>query len=313
MTKQPTQVSLVVPVYNEEESLPELHQKIESALTDYAAEVIYVDDGSTDRSPQILEELQANSKIQVKVVFFRKNFGKSAGLSAGIEEAQGDIIMTIDADLQNDPKDMPRIIEEIQNGADLVSGWRINRDDPLEKTLPSKFFNRTISRLSGLPIHDFNCGLKAYRREVLEELPIYGDMHRFIPVLAHRKGFLVKEIKIDHHPRRFGVSKYGFERYLHGALDMLTVIFLTTYLVRPMHLFGGFGLGTIFVGSVLFLYLVFGRWVWGVSIGTSPLLAVVLLMIGMGMQLLIFGLLAEMIVHFRKTQHQEFSIKKKLG
>ncbi|MGK5093487.1 glycosyltransferase family 2 protein [Deltaproteobacteria bacterium TL4] len=305
-------LSFVIPVYNEQSSLTRLVESIQSILKTQkkSAEIIFIDDGSTDRSPQLLKELQDQSSIKIIIIILRKNFGKSAALFAGIQKARGQIIVTLDADLQNDPQDLPSFLKAMDEGFDMVCGWRVNRQDPLEKRLPSKFFNSVTSKMSGLNIHDFNCGYKAYRREVLEEIVLYGDMHRYTPFLAHKRGFKVTEIPVTHHPRLHDSSKYRFERYARGALDLLTVLFLTTYLVRPMHLFGSIGVLTIFSGILTFIYLFFGRWIWGISIGSSPLLAVSFLAIAVGTQILVTGFLAELLVHWRKTLQPEFSIKK---
>lgn len=312
MQEKAPQVSIVIPVYNEEGSLRELVSGIEQAMNAYDFELIFVDDGSSDGSVAILEEIHKANPERVCLLEHRSNFGKSLALATGMEAVRGEIMITLDADLQNDPKDLPRFYEEVLNGADLVMGWRINRNDPLEKTMPSKLYNWVTSKISGLTIHDFNCGFKACRKELLKELPFYGDMHRYIPVIAHRKGYQVKEIEVEHHPRRFGVSKYGWERYLRGMLDLMTVMMLTTFIFRPMHLFGSIGLGMIALGSLSFLYLFFGRWVWGVAIGTSPLLLVSFFAIGIGVQILIFGLVAEMIVHWQKLPKDQSRLKKRL-
>lgn len=305
-------ISFVIPVYNEEDNLEELTQRIQDATAplNKKAEIVFIDDGSTDNSPDILENIRTQSSLEVKVITQRKNFGKSAALYVGVEKSRGDVVITLDADLQNDPIDIPKFMKEIENGADMVCGWRVNRIDPLEKKIPSKFFNWATSKASGLYIHDFNCGFKAYRREVIEEISFYGDMHRFMPFLAHKKGFKVIEIPVVHHPRVHGISKYKFERYARGGLDLLTVAFLTHYLVRPMHLFGSIGISIILFGGLAFGYLFFGRWIWGESIGTSPLLAVSFLAIGIGIQILVTGFLAELIVHWQKNPKHEFSIKK---
>ncbi|MBF0286574.1 MAG: glycosyltransferase [SAR324 cluster bacterium] len=311
MDHREIEISIVVPVFNESQTLPKLVEGIEKSLDRYRVEIIFIDDGSTDDSPNVLEHLQNNSTIKIDVITFRKNFGKSMALSAGLKEVEGKIVITMDADLQNDPKDLPAFIQEIHDGADLVTGWRANRDDPFEKRIPSKFYNWVTSKISGLPIHDFNCGLKAYRKEMLEELYLYGEMHRFIPVLVHKKGFTVKEISVLHHPREHGVSKYGFERYLRGALDLITVMFLTTYFVRPMHLFGGIGLSTIMTGILIFIYLFFGRWLQGISIGSSPLFTISFFAMGIGAQIVIFGFLAEMIVYWQQSLQVQTTVKKK--
>lgn len=304
-------ISVVIPVYNESGSLPELVQLLEQGLGSHSSELIFIDDGSTDESPQTLRDLQSKSPIPFHIFTQPRNFGKSLAMSLGMEHSQGEIIATLDADLQNDPRDLQLFLDEMEKGADLVIGWRFRRDDPLEKKLPSRFFNWVTSKASGLSIHDFNCGFKVYHRKLLEAIPLYGDMHRFIPMLAHKKGFKVVEIQVTHHPRRHGVSKFGLERYWRGALDLLTVVFLTTYLFRPMHLFGTLGLSIIAIGKLLFLYLFFGRWIWGESIGSSPLFTISFFAIGIGFQILIFGFLAEMMVHWQKTQEHQWRIQRR--
>ncbi|MBF0238164.1 MAG: glycosyltransferase family 2 protein [SAR324 cluster bacterium] len=304
-------ISFVIPVYNEEHSLPELVKRIDASVipSGKTAEIMFVNDGSTDGSLRVIRELKQSHTVPLRVITLRKNFGKSAALFAGVEKSRGDVIVTIDADLQNDPADLPKFLAEIENGADMVCGWRVDRQDPLEKTLPSRFFNNVTSRMSGLDIHDFNCGFKAYRREVLKEVAFYGDMHRFMPFLAHKRGFKVAEVPILHHPRLHDSSKYRFERYYRGGLDLLTVMFITSYLVRPMHLFGTIGSLLMLMGGGVFSYLFFGRWIWGQSVGTSPLLSVSFLLIGVGVQVFMTGFLAELMVHWRKVQQPEFSIK----
>ncbi|MEK9727585.1 MAG: glycosyltransferase family 2 protein, partial [Candidatus Margulisiibacteriota bacterium] len=273
-------------------------------------ELIFVDDGSVDNTPNILNQIKANSKNAVTIITFRKNFGKSAALTAGFNVAQGEIVITMDADLQDDPKEIPAFIQAIENGADVVTGWKKNRRDPLEKVIPSKFFNFVTSKLSGLKLHDYNCGFKAFKKEVLAEIQIYGELHRYILFLAHRKGFKVVEVPVTHHEREFGKSKFGFERYRRGLFDLSTVFFITTYQTRPMHLFGGVSTLLIVSGLSMILYLIFGRWINGISIGNSPLLLIAILFIGVGTQLLLTGFLAELIVYQRKTQERmEYSIK----
>tara|TARA_B100001121_G_C18627163_1_gene592368 strand:+ start:160 stop:1062 length:903 start_codon:yes stop_codon:yes gene_type:complete len=273
-------------------------------------ELIFVDDGSIDNTPNVLNQIKANSKNAVTIIAFRKNFGKSAALTAGFNVAQGEIVITMDADLQDDPKEIPTFIQAIENGADVVTGWKKNRRDPLEKVIPSKFFNFVTSKLSGLKLHDYNCGFKAFKKEVLAEIEIYGELHRYILFLAHRKGFKVVEVPVTHHEREFGKSKFGFERYRRGLFDLSTVFFITTYQTRPMHLFGGVSTLLIISGLSMILYLIFGRWINGISIGNSPLLLIAILFIGVGTQLLLTGFLAELIVYQRKTQERmEYSIK----
>lgn len=298
--------SIVIPVYNEEESLHELFETIEevSRKINKPYEIIFVNDGSTDRSKGIINEL-VMSHSYVQAITFRKNFGKSAALNAGFKHVSYGIVFTMDADLQDDPNEIPRFLEAIEAGADLVTGWKKNRLDPIEKTIPSKFFNAITSKMSGLKLNDYNCGFKCYRREVLEEIDIYGEMHRFTPFLAHKKGFRVKEISVNHRERKFGYSKFGLERYARGFFDLLTVIFITNYLTRPLHLFGV--IGSVFLGGglLLFCYLFFGRWIFGESIGTSPLFALSIFSMGIGTQIFVVGLLAELIVHNKERNHKK--------
>lgn len=306
-------LSIVIPVYNEEESLNELYTKINSTLSnlDKQYEIIFVNDGSSDNSQDIIDKL-VNQHEQIHCITFRKNFGKSAALDAGFNHAKSDIIFTMDADLQDDPSEIPRFLEKIEQGADMVTGWKKNRLDPKEKTIPSKIFNLIISKISGLQLHDYNCGFKCYRRQVLNEIDLYGDLHRFVPFLAYKKGFVVKEIPVVHHERKFGVSKFGLERYARGFFDLLTVVFITGYISRPMHLLGLISSAFFGVGGVLFLYLFFGRWIQGESIGTSPLFMLSIFTLGSGVQIFVTSLLAEMIVYNRERQHKEsYSIKSK--
>lgn len=292
-------ISFIIPVYNEEDSLQELHERLTEVMRQEAAdkyEILYINDGSTDSSPEVLLALHAADQ-NVKVVNLRKNFGKSVALSVGFEKARGDLVFTMDSDLQDDPAEIPKFISEIEAGADLVTGWKVNRKDPKEKTIPSKIFNRVVSLMSGLKLNDYNCGFKCYKRQVTLELRLYGELHRFVPFLAHKKGFRVKEIPVCHHERRFGVSKFGLERYARGFFDLLTVMFITRYISRPMHLFGWAGALFFLSGTAIFSYLFFGRWIWGESIGTSPLLSISIFLTGIGTQIFVAGLVAELIVH----------------
>lgn len=231
-----------------------------------------------------------------------KNFGKSVALNIGFKKAVGDIVFTMDSDLQDDPEEIPQFLKEIDAGFDLVTGWKVNRKDPREKTIPSKVFNYIVSTLSGLQLKDYNCGFKCYKKRVTEELRLYGELHRFVPFLAYKKGFKVKEIPVKHHERKYGVSKFGIERYARGFFDLLTVIFITNYLKRPMHLFGWIGSIFFFSGLAIFIYLFFGRWIFGESIGTSPLFSISILLTGMGTQIFITGLVAELIVHNKERE-----------
>ena len=304
-------LSVVIPLYNEEASLPELNKQIVAVLkqTDISFEICYIDDGSTDASLQILKELRRENK-QIKILSFRKNYGKSAALSEGFKLAAGEIIITMDADLQDDPAEVPRLIDKINSGFDLVSGWKKKRFDPLNKTIPSKFFNYITSHLTGIKIHDFNCGLKAYRQQVIKEIPVYGTLHRYLPVLAHWKGFAVGELIVNHHPRKYGVTKYGLRRFFDGFFDLFTVLFLTRYRQRPLHLFGFFGLGSFTLGFVVSLYLSI-LWFLGQGIGNRPLLFLAVLLMIVGMQSFSIGLIGEMITNL-KGEEGSYSIREKI-
>ena len=304
--------SIVIPVFNEENSLNELVSRIKD-VTDTLAkpyEIIFINDGSTDKSQEVIDKLSRDYN-NIHSITFRKNFGKSAALNAGFKHVKYDIIFTMDADLQDDPIEIPRFLEEIHNGYDLVTGWKENRLDPKEKTIPSKLFNAMTSKMSGLKLNDYNCGFKCYKKEVLEEIDLYGELHRFVPFLAHKKGFKVKEIPVLHHERKHGVSKFGFERYARGFFDLLTVVFITNYINRPMHLFGGIGSLFFGLGLILFSYLFFGRWIMGDSIGSSPLFLISIFLLGSGVQIFIVGMLAELIVHNKeRDKKKSYSIQK---
>jgi len=304
--------SIVIPVYNEEDSLVELVDRIHTATKalEKPFEILFVNDGSTDKSQQVIEALSAQYSY-IRFITFRKNFGKSAALSAGFKHVKYRIVFTMDADLQDDPMEIPRFLEEIENGYDLVTGWKENRLDPKEKTIPSKLFNAMTSKMSGLKLNDYNCGFKCYKKEVLEEIDLYGELHRFVPFLAHKKGFKVKEIPVLHHERKHGVSKFGLERYARGFFDLLTVIFITNYINRPMHLFGGIGTLFFIAGLAIFSYLFFGRWIFGESIGSSPLFAITIFLLGAGVQIFIVGMLSELIVHNKeRDKKKSYSIQK---
>jgi len=233
-------ISFIIPCLNEEESLQMLYDGIVSnTRSDY--EIIFIDDGSTDKSVDLIRQLHEKDN-KVRLIMFRKNFGKAAALQAGFQNCSGDIVITMDADLQDEPTEINNFIDKINEGYDVVSGWKMVRNDPLEKTLPSKLFNKVVSWQSGVKIHDFNCGYKAYRSEVVKSISLYGDLHRYIPVLANRKGFKITEIPVQHNPRKFGKSKYGMERYLRGLFDSMSVVYLSKYYDRPMHFFGRLGL-----------------------------------------------------------------------
>ncbi len=261
-------------------------------------EVVFVDDGSTDGTFSALTRLHATAD-NVRIVRLRRNFGKAAALQAGFEEARGDVVVTIDGDLQDDPAEIPRLLAKLDEGFDLVSGWKTKRRDPLSRRIPSRIFNAVSGRLSGLRLHDLNCGLKAYRAEVLHGLRIYGELHRFVPVLAHYRGFRVAEVPVNHRPREHGRSRYGMERYVRGFLDLLTVTFMGRYRHRPLHLFGGLGLVLSLLGGVVLAYLTVLKLA-GQAIGHRPLLTLGVLLVVVGIQLLSLGLLSELI-----TSHHE--------
>ena len=290
------ELSVVVPILNEHDSLLELQTQLTRVLTQVgrAYEIIYIDDGSTDGSQKLCREF-AEGDPRVVLVELRRNFGKSAALQAGFETARGEIIITMDGDLQDDAKEIPAFLEALDDDLDLVSGWKRDRQDPISKTLPSRLFNYVTSQLTGIPLRDFNCGFKAYRREVVEHLDLYGELYRYIPVLAHAKGFRVGEIPVEHHPRRHGKSKYSFERFFRGAFDLATVLFLRHYQRRPLHLFGLIGFSTFLTGFIIDAYLAM-QWFLGLGyLSNRPLLIFGTLLITVGVQVGIFGLLAEMI------------------
>ncbi len=252
----PRLISIVVPVYNERDSLAALHQQIRESAKSHGLqfEIVFVDDGSKDGSWDVIRDL-VQKNAEVRAIRFRTNFGKAAALSAGFKAVRGPICMTLDADLQDDPQEIPRFVEAIDGGLDVVSGWKKQRNDPVYKVLPSRVFNRLVSWLTGVRLHDHNCGMKCYRREVLQEVRLYGELHRLIPVLAAARGFRVGELVINHRARKFGKSKYGFRRYLRGFLDLLTVKFITSFSQRPQHLLGGIGMFCFALGTLGMFYL----------------------------------------------------------
>ena len=294
-------ISVVVPVHDEERSVALLYDELESALEPLGRtwEAVFVDDGSTDGSFSALTRLHA-ARENVRVVRLRRNFGKSAALAAGFRHADGDVVITIDADLQDDPAEIPRLLAKLDEGFDLVSGWKARRRDPLVRRVLSRVFNRVTGRLSGLRLHDMNCGLKAYRAEVVRGLRLYGELHRFIPVLAHYRGYRVAELPVNHRPREYGRSRYGVERYLRGFLDLLTVSFIGRYRYRPLHLFGGLGLALGGIGFAILVYLTVLK-VLGNAIGGRPLLTLGVLLVVVGLQFFSLGLISEMLT----SQHEE--------
>jgi glycosyltransferase involved in cell wall biosynthesis len=294
----PPEISFVIPFTDEEPTLVELSERIAAATqpTGRSFEVIFVDVGSRDGGAERAAELAARHPGTVRLIELRGNFGKSAALAAGFERATGDVVFTLDADLQDDPKEIPRFLEALAGGLDVVSGYKQTRHDPWHKVLPSRVFNWMVRRLTGVPLHDINCGFKCYRAEVLRDVRVYGELHRFIPALAAWNRFRVGEIVVEHHPRRFGVSKFGVGRFFRGLMDLLTVTFLSKYDRKPLHFFGWLGAAAFLAGLVICGYLTAVKFS-GQSIGQRPLLTLGVLLIVIGVQILATGLLAELIVH----------------
>jgi glycosyltransferase involved in cell wall biosynthesis len=293
-------ISVVVPVHNEERSVALLLDELDSALQPLETpwEAVFVDDGSTDGSYAALTRLHA-ARDNITVVRLRRNFGKAAALAAGFAQAKGDVIVTIDGDLQDDPAEIPRLLVKLEEGFDLVSGWKSRRQDPLRRRALSRLFNNVAGWVSGVRLHDINCGLKAYRADVVRGLRLYGELHRFIPVLAHHRGYRIAELPVNHRQREHGRSRYGLERYLRGFLDLLTVSFIGRYRHRPLHLFGGLGLALSAAGIGILVYLTVVK-AMGHSIGGRPLLILGVLLVVVGIQVFSLGLITELI-----TSHHE--------
>lgn len=315
-------LTILIPVLDEAGSLAELYSQIDRVCRDRGldVEVLFVDDGSTDGSWPLIRDLAARDP-RVKGIRFRRNFGKAAALSAGMQAAQGDVVFMMDADLQDDPAEIPAFLEQVDRGSDVVNGWKRRRLDPWHKVYPSRVFNWMVSRLTGLALHDHNCGLKCFRREVAAEIRLYGELHRFIPVLAHARGFKVAELEVNHRPRRHGHSKYGFRRFVRGFLDLLTVKFLTGFGQRPQHVLGALGLVFFGLGSLGLTYLAV---VWLLinmpphllgpeTIGTRPLLAYSIVSVLLGGQLISLGFLAELIVAYTGRDSDSYSIAERVG
>ena len=295
-------LSVVVPLLNEEATLEQLYRELEAALsaTGLEWEVVFVDDGSTDGSYRELVRLHA-AHLNVRVVRLRRNFGKAAALAAGIEVAAGEVIVTMDADLQDDPAEIPSLLAKLDDGFDVVSGWKCDRHDPFMRRFVSRVYNTTTRLVTGVKLHDMNCGLKAYRAEVFEHVRLYGERHRFVPVLAHHFGFSVAELPVNHRPRANGHSRFGMERYLRAPFDLLTIVFMGRYRQRPLHLFGGVGLMTSLVGVAILAYLTLLKLGDGARIGDRPLLLLGVLLVVVGIQFLSLGLIGEMLT----SQHEE--------
>jgi glycosyltransferase involved in cell wall biosynthesis len=304
-------LSIVVPIYNEEDSIPHLYTKLSAALERYghAYEIIAVDDGSRDRSFALLSEL-AISDPRLRVVRFRRNFGQTAAFAAGFDRARGDYIVTIDADLQNDPDDIPMLLTRAGEGFDVVSGWRARRQDAfINRKLPSMIANRLISWVTGVHLHDYGCSLKVYRADVVKNINLYGELHRFIPAVASWQGVAVTEMPVRHEARRYGKSKYGISRTVRVLLDLITVRFLLSYSTRPMQIFGLWGLLSILAGSAISLYLAFTKILYNADIGARPLLLLGVLLIILGVQFIGIGLMGELIMRtYYETQHKQIYV-----
>jgi glycosyltransferase involved in cell wall biosynthesis len=298
------ELSIVIPLFNEEESVEPLYAQLQEALESLERnyEIIVVDDGSTDRSFELLKGLHVRDK-RLKVIRFRRNFGQTAAFAAGFEHAQGQVVVTMDADLQNDPADIPRLLEKLEEGYDVVSGWRVERWKSawLTRRLPSVVANRLISETTGVHLHDYGCSLKAYRSEVVKNINLYGELHRFIPAMASWMGVSVTEIPVHYQPRQFGRSKYGLSRTIKVVLDLLTVRFLLSYATRPIHIFGSLGLAMSGLGGILGLYLSVVKLALGQDIGSRPLLLLAILLMVLGVQMITMGLLGELVV---RTYHE---------
>ncbi len=310
-------ISVVIPIYNEEENIKALYEELLEVLKDMKCryEIIFIDDGSSDKSLELLEQIKENDS-SVVVVSFRRNFGQTAAMSAGFDYAQGDIIITMDGDLQNDPHDIPEMIKKMESGYDVVTGWRFERKDPFwSRRLPSKIANGIISWITGVYLHDYGCTLKAFRKDVTSNIRLYGEMHRFIPAIASGMGISFTEIKVNHRPRMFGASKYGITRTLRVILDLMTVKFLLSYATRPLHVFGTLGFVASSIGFFMALYMTIQRQFFGISLANRPLLLLAVLLIFIGIQFITIGLLAELVV---RTYHESqckpiYYVRKVLG
>ncbi|MCC7263637.1 MAG: glycosyltransferase family 2 protein [Candidatus Latescibacteria bacterium] len=312
----PLRLSVVIPVFTEEESLAPLADKLVAvfARLPFGAEVIFVDDGSTDTSFAVIEALHQRDP-RFRAVGFRRNYRKAAALAAGFREARGEYILTMDADLQDDPEEIPHLLEALEPDLDLVSGWKKKRHDPLSKTLPSRFFNRVTSLVSGIRLHDFNCGLKLYRREVAEDcLPyLYGELYRFLPAMAHWAGYRVGELPVQHHPRQFGKSKFGAKRLLNGFFDLLTITFVVRFMTMPMHIFGSLGLVASLAGGGICSYIAFLRFTHGNIQNHHPLLMLGTLLVIVGIQFFSTGLLGDMLASLHQRQSRTVRLSRRVG
>jgi glycosyltransferase involved in cell wall biosynthesis len=297
-------LSLVIPVYNEESNLLLLYHAIHEVMDSikYDWKIIFVDDSSTDGSLAVLKELAQKDRRHVEVIVFRRNYGQTAAIAAGIDHSDGDIVILMDADMQNDPADIPIMLEKLDEGYDMVSGWRKNRNDPfLSRTVPSRIANGLISWVTGVHLHDYGCTLKAYRREILSGFRLYGEMHRFIPAYVRAAGARVAEVVVQHHPRKFGKSKYGLERTLKVILDLFTVKFLLSFSVSPIYIFGGVGISTILISTITLLFLAVRRIFFSISVLGSPFFQLSVMFFALGFQTILMGLIAELLM---RTYHE---------
>ena len=309
----PVEVSVLVPVLDEAGTVAELARRTAAVLDGLGRsfELLFIDDGSRDGTPERVREAHA-ADPRVKLLRLRRNFGKAAALSAGLDHSRGELVITMDGDLQDAPEEIPRLLATLEEkDLDLVSGWKRRRRDPVSKRLPSRLFNWVTRQLAQVPLHDFNSGFKIYRREVLEQIAVYGELHRYIPVLASRRGFSVGEIEVAHHPRRAGTSKYGWDRFYKGLLDLITVLFITRYTRRPLHLFGAFGLIFLTAGFAINLYLAV-LWFGGEDLSNRPLLLFGVLLMLLGIQVLTTGLLGEMFTFKNFRRPDSYSVKEHL-
>lgn len=307
-------LSVVVPFFNEERTIETLHERIRAALDPAGTrfEIVFVDDGSSDGGNAIATRL-AETHAHVTLISFRRNFGKAAALSAGFSYARGEAVVTMDADLQDDPAELPRFLSAIREGADVVCGWKQVRRDPLGKTLPSRLFNSVVNRVFGLKLRDHNCGFKGYRRQAIKEINLYGELHRFVPALLHARGYRLVELAVEHHPRQHGISKYGWSRLIKGALDLMTVALTTRYGARPLHLFGGGGLVVSLLGGAILTYLAI-LWALGLGpIGDRPLLLFGMLLVLGGGQLIGIGLLGELVLARSIREEDKYDIRSVTG
>jgi len=307
----PVRISVVIPAYNEAESLPELHAALKAELAQLGVshEILFIDDGSTDGTLETIKRLKASDPC-VRAVSFRRNFGKSAALAVGFAEARGLVIVTMDADLQDDPAELPKLLARLEDGFDVVSGWKQDRKDPVSKTVPSRFFNAVTSMACGLKLHDFNCGFKAYRAEAAKSLEVYGELHRYLPALSHWQGFRVTEVPVRHHARKYGTTKFGMNRFVNGFLDLLSVMFIYSGSRSPLHMFGRVGIGLGTTGGLILLYFAV-IWATGGWLRVRPLLLFGVVLVILATQFISLGLLGEMMA---RGQHSDrvYSVKERI-